>query len=146
MADSVDYADMVPFLDAHYEAARVVALPVTSGAGVPMKVLDAFARGAAFSMTRFPAAALDLPASFPTVATASAMAEDIAMLLASSEARMARATAGRAFYVEHAGRCTYFARWDGIMRAVGLPISNPISPPEEAPPTIQADRMNRKQS
>jgi hypothetical protein len=140
MADSVDYADIIPFLDAHYEAARVVALPITSGAGVPIKVLDAFARGTAFSMTRFPAAALDLPTSFPAVATANEMADDIAMLLASSEARVARARTGRVFYLEHAGRSTYFARWDGILRAVGLPIGNSIVPPEGVLAAVQADR------
>jgi hypothetical protein len=140
MADKVDYAGIVRFLDPHYASARVVALPITAGAGVPIKVLDAFARGAAFSMTDFASPALDLPESFPTVATAGAMVRDIERLLASAEARLARAALGRAYYVEHASRRAHFGKWDAVVKAVGLQVSGPLPPADEGLPPIRSGR------
>lgn len=115
LSDRIDYCGWVPDLDEYYNSSRVVVLPIVSGAGVPIKVLDAFARGAPFSLTEFPREAIGLPADFPTCHGAVAMGGDIRGLLSSEKARSERAKLGRRFYETFSSRSSYFRGWDTIM-------------------------------
>ena len=115
LSDRIDYCGWVPNLEDYYAKSHIVVLPIVAGAGVPIKVLDAFARGAAFSLTEFPAEAIGLPSGFPTCKGAVAMGADIKALLASEKARRERAKLGRQFYEAYASRESYFRGWDNIM-------------------------------
>gem|GEM_PF-3579624 len=115
LSDRIDYCGWVPDLGEYYDKSRVVVLPIVSGAGVPIKVLDAFARGAAFSLTEFPREAIGLPSDFPTCNGAVAMGADIKALLSNEKARRQRARLGRQFYEAYASRSSYFRGWDTIM-------------------------------
>ncbi|QIF80623.1 glycosyltransferase [Brevundimonas sp. 'scallop'] len=115
LSDKIDYCGWVPCLDKYYAKSRIAVLPIVAGAGVPIKVLDAFARGVPFSLTEFPREAIGLPADFPTCHGAVAMGADIASLLSSGEARRERAKLGRQFYETFASRSSYFRSWDSIM-------------------------------
>lgn len=115
LADRVEYLPRALSLDIHYNCARIVALPIVAGAGVPIKVLDAFARSKAFSMMDFPASALGLPKDFPLSSSAAGMAADISALLQSTDLRQARAHLGRRFYEQFASKSHYFSRWNGIL-------------------------------
>jgi glycosyltransferase involved in cell wall biosynthesis len=123
LADRVIYAGVVPDLTPFYSAATVVVLPIVAGAGVPIKVLDAFRRGCAFSLTNFSAAAMSLPDDFPTVSSGSEMTVDLSELLKSGQARRERAKAGQDFYIAHASRHAYFRAWDHVLTSVGLDAS-----------------------
>ncbi|MGO9741507.1 MAG: glycosyltransferase [Roseiarcus sp.] len=116
--DRVTYFGRVEHLHPYYEAAMIVALPIISGAGVPIKALDAFARGKPFSLTSFPAAALGLPEGFPVADSAYAMARDILDLCDDAEKREQRARIGREFYEAYAAEPVYRGKWDAIVRAV----------------------------
>lgn len=131
LADRVNYAGIAPDLAPYYSAATTVVLPIVSGAGVPIKVLDAFRRGCAFSLTSFPAAAMNLPADFPTVSSGSEMAADLINLLRSGEARRERAKWGQDFYIAHASRHAYFRAWDHVLTSVGLDGSGELPDPRE---------------
>lgn len=115
LADRIDYRGWVPDLEPWYARSQIVVLPIVSGAGVPIKVLDAFARGATFSLTEFAKEAIGLPTEFPTCNGAVSMGEDIATLLASEKARKARARLGQQFYEGYASRASYFQGWDTII-------------------------------
>ena len=115
LADRIEYLPRVPRLDPHYDNARLVALPIIAGAGVPIKVLDAFARAKPFSLMAFSAKALGLPAEFPVCQSASAMAADIVRLLGDADLRNDRAELGRRFYNENASRTVYIAKWRDVI-------------------------------
>jgi glycosyltransferase involved in cell wall biosynthesis len=140
--DQITYCGRVENLSSYYEAADIVALPIISGAGVPIKVLDAFAHGKAFSLTRFPAAAIGLPKDFPMVDSAYEMSEDIIQLLDNTGARAARAARGIEFYRQAASWERYRKNWDGVLKAVRVPVPKtdasddalPVSPLVDTPP------------
>lgn len=144
LADRVNYAGVASDLSPYYAAATVVVLPIVSGAGVPIKVLDAFRRGLAFSLTDFPAAAMNLPADFPLARSGSEMAADIAGLLKSSQARRERATRGQDFYVAHASRNAYFRAWDKVLTSIGLDASGDIPDPLDDVPPVATPNPTRE--
>ena len=115
LSDRVTWYGRVPDLKPFYEAADIIALPVVMGAGVPIKVLDAFRHGKPFSLHAFPGKALALPDDFPVVGTGLAMAQDIlGMLLDKSKAEL-RAAEGKAYYDRFASPAAFDARWDEIL-------------------------------
>lgn len=120
LADQVDYGGWVEDLREHYSATRIVALPIVAGAGVPIKVLDAFSRGLPFSMMDFPAPAMGLPADFPVSRNAIEMAEDIILLLKNPAKAAIRARKGLDFYRVTASQQRYIEAWDKILASVGV--------------------------
>lgn len=120
--DQIQYLGPVEDLTPYYEGADVVALPVISGAGVPIKVLDCFARNKAFSLTSFPAKAIGLPSDFPTVGGAVSMGDDIKALLKDAKMRQKRALLGKKFYDNYASKDHYFETWDYVLKQCGIRI------------------------
>ncbi len=104
-------ADLTPF----YEAAKIIALPVMSGAGVPIKVLDAFRHNRPFSLHSFPSKAIGLPEDFPTVDSAIEMANDILAVLTDTGLAKARAKLGNDFYKKHASPTAVSKKWEEIV-------------------------------
>lgn len=120
LADQIDYVGWAEDLREYYSATRIVALPVIAGAGVPIKILDAFSRGLPFSMMDFPAAAMGLPADFPVSRNAIEMAEDIILLLKDPAKAAIRGRKGLDFYRVTASEQRYFEAWDKILASVGV--------------------------
>jgi len=120
LADRIDYVGWTQDLRKYYSATRVVALPIVTGAGVPIKVLDAFSQGLPFSMMDFPAAAMGLPADFPMSRNAIEMAEDIILLLKNPAMAAIRARRGLDFYHATASQQRYIEAWDRILASVGV--------------------------
>lgn len=108
----------VPDLAEWYAGAGVVALPINSGAGVPIKVIDAFTRALPFVLTDFPAKAMNLDCAIPLATSAMEFAEQILMCLSSAEERERRSSIGRQFVATTASRDRYFETWDGILASL----------------------------
>jgi glycosyltransferase involved in cell wall biosynthesis len=115
LSDRVTWYGRVPDLRPFYEAVDIIALPVVMGAGVPIKVLDAFRHGKPFSLHAFPGKALALPDDFPVVNTGLAMAQDILGMLIDKSKAEARAAEGKAYYDRFASPTAFDARWDQIL-------------------------------
>ena len=113
-------------LDPLYRAATTVVAPVWAGAGTPIKVLDALARGHCLSTTRFVDAALGLSDwGFPLAANARDMANDISTLLASPEARARRRALARQFAAENLAQDVIDAKLSvaaGLVRPVTIKV------------------------
>lgn len=103
--------DLAPW----YEDAGVAVLPVVSGAGVPIKVIDAMTRGVPFVLADYPAAAMSLDDSIPLAHSPMQFAEQVLACLASHDERERRSAAGRAFTARYASRDSYYSAWDGMM-------------------------------
>ncbi|WP_156400306.1 glycosyltransferase [Caulobacter sp. Root655] len=128
LADQIDYVGWVGDLREYYLATRVVTLPIVTGAGVPIKVLDAFSQGLPFSMMDFPAPAMDLPKDFPVSRNGIEMAEDIIALLKNPAKAAIRARKGLDFYRNIASRRRYLEAWDGILTSIGVPAKTTPGP------------------
>jgi glycosyltransferase involved in cell wall biosynthesis len=115
---AVEITGRVAELAPHYESCGVVALPVITGAGVPIKVLDAMAHGAPFVLMDFPAAAMNLDPEIPLAFSAADMAEQILACLSDHDHRAWRASLGYRFAVARASRQSYYETWDSILKAV----------------------------
>lgn len=146
LTERVAYFGRVEDLHPYYQAAQIVVLPIIAGAGVPIKVLDAFARVKPFSLTRFPAAAIGLPPEFPTTDSAFDMAQDILDLYDDEAKRGERARLGQDFYLTQASEEHYFGKWDEIVRAATLgarPVSKtaPSAPAAAPPASVVAPKL-----
>lgn len=103
-------------LDGLYRVARVVAAPVITGTGTPIKVLDAFALGLCLSVSSFVDRALNLSGEgFPMCSTAADFADDIRALLASEGAREKRRELGLAFGKRYLSAAAYDAEWTKLV-------------------------------
>ena len=137
-------------LDPLYRAATIVVAPVWAGAGTPIKVLDALARGHCLSTTRFVDAALGLSdAGFPLAASARDMASDITALLASPEKRAARRALARRFAAENLARDVIDAKLmvaAGLARDVEIVAPSREAPGKPAPSRGRAPRRERQKA
>lgn len=113
--DKVKRTGRVPDLAPYYARAGAVALPIISGAGVPIKVIDAMTRAVPFVMTDFAAKAMDLHDAIPVADSAMAFAEQVLSCLRSPEERKRRARLGRAFVEAKASREHFWAVWDKVI-------------------------------
>lgn len=108
----------VPDLEEWYRSSAITTLPIISGAGVPIKVIDAMARGVPFVMTDFPAKAMQLDSSIPVATTPLQFAEQVLACLASADERERRAEAGYEFIRRTADRAAYHAKWEQVLARV----------------------------
>lgn len=113
--DKVKRTGRVEDLAPYYARAGLVVLPIVSGAGVPVKVIDAMTRGAPFVMTDFPAKAMDLAEAIPVADSAVAFAEQVLSCLWSPEERQRRARLGRSFVEARASREHFWKVWDEVV-------------------------------
>lgn len=120
LGDLVTCPGRVPDLAEWYAKSAVTVLPIVSGAGVPVKVIDAMTRGAPFVLTDFPAAAMGLDGTIPVTRTPLEFAEQTLALLADRDERERRARAGRAFIERVASRAAYHGTWSKVLSAVGV--------------------------
>ena len=118
---AVQVAGRVPDIAPFYDRAALAVLPIVAGAGVPIKVLDAFARGMPFVVSDFPAEAMQFDASIPTAASAWDMAEQILRCLRDPAERARRRAAALAFVAARASRDSFYARWDAAIAALAAP-------------------------
>lgn len=119
--DKVKRTGRVEDLAPYYAKAGVVALPIVSGAGVPIKVIDAMTRAVPFVITDFPAKAMDLDEAMPVADTAMAFAEQVLSCLRSPEERQRRARLGRAFVESRASREHFWTVWDKVIAKLPRP-------------------------
>ncbi len=114
------FTGQVPRVEPYYKAAKVVALPITSGAGIPIKTLEALALGKAVAVT--PAALRGLTHNgtdnLPAYDDPKALADDILNLVADPEAREERERTGLAIAARNYSREDYFGRWDDVVAQV----------------------------
>lgn len=132
-------ADLAPF----YGAARLVALPVVSGAGLPIKTVEALSVGRPFVATRAAVRGIEAARPFPVHDDARAFADDIRRLLDSELLRRQRAEQGRRFAETVFNRDAYFAGWDAVIAPL-LPAAGAADAPPPAPlahATLQAARI-----
>lgn len=108
----------VPNLAEWYAKCGIAVLPVISGAGVPIKVIDAMTRGVPFVLTDFPNKAMSLDATIPLAASSLQFAEQILACLASPEERARRAAAGYKFAQSALTRESYYATWNHVLAKV----------------------------
>jgi glycosyltransferase involved in cell wall biosynthesis len=110
-------------LDCLYKMASVVAAPILTGSGTPIKVLDAFARGLCVSVSSFVDRALGLSSiGFPMADEPSDFAADILGLLKSPKARQERIGLAKQFAEAHLSTAVYDAKWEEM---AGLGASPP---------------------
>ena len=113
---SVHLAYEVDYLEPLYSAARVVSCPVIGGAGTPIKILDALARGLCVSVSDFVDQAIRLSDfGFPLAATAIDFAEDIIRLLEFEEARAERICLAKKFADEYLSPSGYDEAWKKLI-------------------------------
>ena len=86
-----DVADLAPFL----VAARVAIAPMSSGSGVPMKVLEAMAAGVPVVADPWAAAGLEEPAAVAVAERPEEWVDELALLLEGPEAARLAARRGR---------------------------------------------------
>ncbi|MCP4326835.1 MAG: glycosyltransferase [Alphaproteobacteria bacterium] len=112
----------VPDIGPYYSAAKLVALPVTSGAGIPIKTLEALTLGCAVTATA--AAVRGLAANgcepIPTFDDPRAFGEDILALVADPVLRKERARIGLELATHTYSRAEYFNRWDTVLANLGV--------------------------
>lgn len=113
--DKVKRTGRVQDIAPYYARAGLVALPIMSGAGVPIKVIDAMTRGVPFVMTDFPARAMDLAQAIPVADSAMAFAEQVLSCLWSPEERRRRVDLGRDFVNAWASREHFWKVWDEVV-------------------------------
>ena len=95
-----------------YRIATVVAAPVITGTGTPIKVLDALARGLCLTVSSFVDSALGLSEhGFPLCQTPDQFAADIVKLLQSDEARAQRRALARSFAAQYLTEEAYARSW-----------------------------------
>ena len=109
-------ADLEPWL----AESTMAVLPIASGTGVQIKVLDAFARGMPFAVTDFVAPAIGITDEVPLAKGALDLAEQIRRAVSDVGERLRLSEAGLSFTRQHASRETYAAIWDSVLRKIGL--------------------------
>jgi hypothetical protein len=117
------FTGQVPDVAPYYEAAKVVALPVTAGAGIPIKTLEALAVGKAVVATTGALRGLSngTAHALPAFDDAAAFAEEICRLVADPAAREDRIQAGRAVAADAYSRDAYFQGWDSVIERLSRP-------------------------
>ena len=124
---NLQFTGQVPDIGPYDEAAKVVALPVTAGAGIPIKTLEALALGKAVVATSDALRGLSNGSAreLPAFDDAGAFAEEICRLIADPTAREERIRAGREVAAHAYSRSAYFEGWDSVIERFSPPTAGP---------------------
>ena len=116
--DGVTVHGSVPELDPFYTKASVVVVPIRSGSGTKLKVLEALSRGKAVVSTSRGAEGLNLQSDVHCIVAddAATFVDACVRLLRGGETRQKLGTAGREHVLKHFG-------WNEVDRAVQAVIS-----------------------
>ena len=111
------FTGQVRDIQPYYEAAKVIALPVTAGAGIPIKTLEALALGKAVVATSGALRGLSNGSAraLPAFDEAEAFATEIHRLIADPAEREERAQAGQSVADDAYSRSAYFQGWDSVI-------------------------------
>jgi len=109
----------VPNVMVYYDRARLVALPVTSGTGLPIKTMEALSLGMPVVATSPALRGLrDADRALPVFDEPEAFAGEIRHLLTDDLHRTRVAQAGREMASQNFSREAYFDAWDGLISRV----------------------------
>jgi hypothetical protein len=113
--DRVTCPGRVTRLEPWYQNSGLAVLPVVSGAGVPIKVIDAMTRGMPFVLTDFPAKAMGLTENVPVARTPLEFAQQVLNILCDPAERERRAVIGVEFVSKFASQDSYDSVWDKVL-------------------------------